>query len=110
MPKDHSQTRKVQEMFRVVERFRDSGLTQKSFCKTEGVALSTLQYWISRYKKQNRQNQQSGSGFPELFVELKPQSSKPSFSNTIVVSYPSGVKLTLHKDVDVTLLKELIAL
>ena len=110
MPKSYSRTRKVQKMFRVVERFRDSGLTQKSFCKTEGVALSTLQYWISRYKKQKPRNQPSGSGCGELFVELKPQSSMPSFSNTIVVSYPSGVKLTLHKDVDVTFLKELIAL
>ena len=110
MPKVRSQTPRVQEMFRVVERFRDSGLTQKSFCQTEGIALSTLQYWISRYKKQKSQNQQSGSAFPELFVELKPQSEVSSFNNTIVVSYPNGVKLRLHKDVDVTLLKELIAL
>ena len=107
MPNTHFQTQRTQEMFSVVERYQDSGLTQKTFCKEEGFALSTLQYWMSRYKKQN---QQSASGFPEAFVELKPQSPTPSFKDTMVLSYPGGVALTLHKDVELTLLKELITL
>ena len=107
MPNTHFQTQRIQEMFSVVERYQDSGLTQKNFCKTEGCALSTLQYWISRYKKQN---QQRASGFPEAFVELKPQSHISSFKDTIVLSYPGGVMLTLHKDVELMLLKELITL
>jgi transposase-like protein len=41
-------------MFRVVERYRQSGLTQKRFCETEGFALSTLQFWVSRYKQHQR--------------------------------------------------------
>jgi transposase-like protein len=110
MPNSRSRSKRAEEMFRVVERYHHSGLTQKRFCKSEGFALSTLQFWISRYKKQKRQNQQNGSSIPAAFMELKPQSPVPSSNNAIVLSYPSGVTLTLHKDVELSLLKELITL
>jgi hypothetical protein len=85
MPSKHTPSKRAREMFPVIERFHRSNLTQKSFCAAEGIALSTLQYWISRYKacpEQSRRKQQlrrvqlpqqDRVPSPKRFVELKPQ-------------------------------------
>ena len=38
----------------ILQQFHKSGLTQKAFCETRGVALSTLQYWLGRERKKSR--------------------------------------------------------
>jgi hypothetical protein len=106
MPSHPHLTRRAQEMFSVVERYHDSSLTQKAFCETEKLALSTLQYWISKYKKYR----QPSSGFAEAFVQIKAQSPKPSANSAIILSYPNGVTVRLSNDVELTLVKELIRL
>jgi hypothetical protein len=106
MPNIRVQSQRAREMFPVVERFQNSNLTQKAFCKTEGLALSTLQYWISRYKKYHQRD----SGPSEAFVEVKPPSQIPSSDTAIVLSYPNGVTLTLDKGVELTFLRDLITL
>jgi hypothetical protein len=96
-------------MFRVVERYRQSGLTQKRFCETEGVALSTLQFWVSRYKRHHNTPDNS-----RPFVELKaqPPAQPPALAeyDTIVLRYPNGVTLSLTGAIDLGYLKELITL
>jgi transposase-like protein len=92
-------------MFRVVERYRQSGLTQKRFCETEGFALSTLQFWVSRYKQHQRAPDNS-----RPFVELKAQSPALAENDTIVLTYPNGVTLSLTGAIDFVYLKQLITL
>ena len=99
-------SQRARKMFALIERYQESGLTQKVFCESEGLALSTFQYWICKYKKYHQRD----SSPAEAFVELKPQSPLSSFGNAIMVSYPNGVTLTVHKDVRPAFLKELISL
>lgn len=103
---DSPLTQRARKMFPVVERYQSGGLTQKAFCKAESLALSTLQYWISKYKKYR----QSSPDFAQSFVEVKAQSPKPLANTAIVLSYPNGVTVRLSHDVELTLLKELITL
>lgn len=115
MPSKHTPSKRAREMFPVIERFHRSNLTQKSFCAAEGIALSTLQYWISRYKKQQLRRvqlpQQDRVPSPKRFVELKPQLQAPAIAGgTIVISYPNGVTLSLSTPANLKLLKELINL
>ena len=72
----------------VVERFRGSGLSQKRFCETEGVALSTFSYWM----KKAAANTESGSArFVELdFLSAVPLAESPP---ELVVELPLGVVL-----------------
>jgi len=37
--------------------YRCSGLTQKAFCESQGVAKSTLGYWLRRERKQHNGTQ-----------------------------------------------------
>jgi len=103
--KQTSPSERSREMFRVVERYQQSGLTQKRFCDTEGVALSTLQFWVSRYKRHHSAPDKS-----RPFVELKAQPPALAEYDTIVLRYPNGVTLSLTGAIDLGYLKELIAL
>jgi hypothetical protein len=93
-------------MFRVVERYQDSSLTQSAFCQAESLALSTFQYWLSQYEK----CRPCSSDFAQPFVEVQAQSPKAAANAAIVLSYPNGVSVSLSHDVELTLLKELITL
>jgi hypothetical protein len=37
----------------VLQEFRDSGMTQKAFCKDRELPISTLQYWLGRERKRS---------------------------------------------------------
>lgn len=108
---DRPLSSRAQKMFAVIEAYQASGLTQKAFCQSEGLAFSTFQYWLSRYRKQHRSDHQQSSR--HLFVELTPQTLLPPNhvgDPGVVVSYPNGVAVSLGATVDLALLKELIAL
>ncbi len=111
---DRPLSSRAQKMFAVIEAYQASGLTQKAFCQSEGLAFSTFQYWLSRYRREHRPDfQQSSPDGLSGFVELKPQTPLPSGhigDRSVVVSYPSGVVVSLGATVDLALLKELIAL
>jgi len=39
------------EMFEIVESYLSGELTQLQFCQKEGLAKSTFQYWLRKYRK-----------------------------------------------------------
>ena len=38
----------------MVERFRRSGITRRAFCQSEGIAKSTLDWWVHKSKGRSR--------------------------------------------------------
>lgn len=44
-----------------VQRYRESGMTRKAFCEANGVALSTLDLWIRRFRNEAPIESDSGS-------------------------------------------------
>jgi hypothetical protein len=48
----------------MVGRFRSSGLSRAAFCQREGVALSTLDWWLRRMRREAESP--SEVRFPEL--------------------------------------------
>ncbi len=45
-----------EEMFRLVERYYQSGLTRRQFSQQERISLSKLVYWIGRYRRHHQEN------------------------------------------------------
>ncbi len=110
-------TERAREMFAIIERYRESGLTQKRFCQSEGLSLSTFYYWVSRYKQYHTSPLQHNSGHlsseqsPNAFIELKPQLHTAAANNAIILTYPNGVTLSLSDStIDLAGLKALITL
>lgn len=75
-------------MLSQVESWKQSGLTQQTYCNQAGIKLATFSYWIQKSKKQEVQ---IGG-----FIALK----KPVFAleNKYEIVYPNGVVLRLDTD------------
>ena len=64
-----------------VERWRQSGLSQKEFCNELGMKVGTFAYWVSRSKESEKK---------KGFIPMVP----PAGSVEIIeVSYPNGVRI-----------------
>lgn len=74
---------KREERNAVVERYRRSGQKQREFCESEGVAVSTLQYWLKRSREE-------GAKFRAIEPPLRPPTS------TIEVVFPDGTAVRIR--------------
>jgi len=64
-----------------VERWRQSGLSQKEFCKELGMKVGTFAYWVSLSKESEKKK-----GFTPL---VPPAGSVEA----VEISYPNGVRI-----------------
>jgi hypothetical protein len=60
-----NQTQRESEGREICDEFRDSGMTRKAFCQSQGIALSTLGYWLKRLPAR-KSSSLSTSGFVPL--------------------------------------------
>lgn len=83
MSKIRTSRTRPEERAITIKRFRSSGLTQKAFCKVEGVSVSTLQNWL-------RTNDRS-----RAFSEVVP--SRPP-ATTVELLFPDGTALRIRSE------------
>lgn len=91
-----------QQMFEIIDRWKQSGLSQKSFCENESIKPYVFYYWYRRYRIFH-QSDGDESGFVKLNIE-KPVSSAP-----VEIHFPKGVRLLFHEPVSADYLKSLIS-
>ena len=113
----------TEESFRkLLNRYKESGLSVVEFCSNEGIHKSTFYYWL---KKSSSKSKKPGTFIP-LVVGDQPQvpsrqKEKPYGSINIPAKnqpgdvflelvYPNGTLLRLRKDIDIQFLQELIHL
>jgi hypothetical protein len=82
-------------MLSLIDRWKESGMSQVDFAREHQVGLAKFRYWID----QQRKGQQDGPAFIEL----------NSFSQQgIRIRYPNGIELTLPAQTSVIALRSLI--
>ena len=91
------------EMFKLVRKWRKSGLTQSEFCKPHGITVAKFGYWAGKEKLAARLTADKVGGF----VQISGQQSASSYSYQIV--YPNGVKVN-YQGKDLAMLSQLIKL
>jgi len=107
---DHQKklTPRAKEMYALIERYFESGLSQKLFCKQHGITYSTFHWWQYQYKKycQNSKATQLNS---EDFIPVRVSSpiGTNSASHSCQIEYPNGIIVHL-RDVNVQFISELI--
>jgi orotate phosphoribosyltransferase-like protein len=79
-----------------VERWRQSGLTQKEFSQQLGMKVATFAYWVSRSKESEKKG----------FIPLVPAAGSVE---VIEVSYPNGVRIKVPTS-DLKIVSQLIHL
>jgi hypothetical protein len=99
-------------MYAIIEKYlsRSSSLTQKAFCEEEGIPLTTFQWWLVRYRKQNRlcgNGAVTSGGFIPLVVQ-EPLSGAAESSGHWEIEYPNGVILRIDSRMDLDLLSSLL--
>jgi len=84
--------RTQKEMYPVVERWLDSSNTKKAFCEQEGLPLSVLSYWITRYNRE-RMETQIDKGFIPLRIAGS-QNHQPAYMEVIL---PNGSRISFYQ-------------
>jgi len=69
---NQAQAQREDRWRKICQEFRDSGMTQKAFCESHGLALSTLGYWLKRLSVP-ASNPQSSAFVAMGTVELSPR-------------------------------------
>lgn len=80
------------EMYPVVERWLASPLSKKDFCQQEGLPLSVLGYWITRYNRE-RVETQINQGFMPLRITTSPN-YRPAYME---VYLPTGIRISFNQ-------------
>ena len=89
------------QMFETIDRWKQSGLSQKSFCENESLKAHVFHYWYKRYRLAE-QAAENKSGFVKLKIE------KPAVAAPVEIHFPHGVRLLFHEAVNPEYLKALI--
>jgi hypothetical protein len=87
---------KREKMLSMVEDWKASGLTQKSFSALHGIKVATLGYWVAKSKETDVHS----------FIPISDNSSRSS--EQVEIIYPTGVRLRVGNDL--ALIAQLIRL
>lgn len=99
-----SRRRSPSEMAPLLERYRQSGLTQQQFAEREGIKPSTLAYWLYRAKRRPK----TSAASQWLAVDVKP--AVPRTSGTYHIEWPDGLSLRLESGFPVEEARQLLNL
>ena len=106
-----NRVKKQERMFALVDQYLHSQQTQPAFCRTAAIPLSTLQFWLKRYRlKKLPQQAQNRSLAPSFLPLAFPQPARISASSQpgCTIHYPNGVLVEFNGPVDTKILLELV--
>ena len=84
-------SRKRDDMFRIITAWQNSGMTQKAFCREQGLKPSLFYYWLRKYRKTDPADTHPESFIP---IELSPVKERHNVY-ACVLEYPDGTVLRL---------------
>lgn len=86
---------KTATMFRVVEAWKRSGMGQQQYAARIGMAYSTLQYWIRKYRQQHTSTalQHAAEFVPITVAEPAAVVEQPC---TVVITLASGTRIEVR--------------
>jgi transposase-like protein len=94
-----------EQMFALILKCENSGLSQEKFIKHHGISMSTFGYWRKKYLKETGHDKRKDNFIP---VKIDKTTDKPS--EVVEVVYPNGVRMLCPADMDLSRLKPLIVL
>ena len=92
-----------QEMFKLIEQWQQSRLTQKAYCGQQSIKYHVFHYWYKRYRQEQCGVDNNNSSFVKL------QIAKPVAASAVEIHFPSGIRLLFHEPVSSNYLKALIS-
>jgi hypothetical protein len=91
------------EMFSLVSRWQESGMSQIDFCQQHDLAPHRFYYWLKKYKQIG-----STTSIRSSFLQVEVETGEPDSSEEIRIEYPNGVIVTVGESVHISRLRALI--
>lgn len=92
----------------LVGRYQMSGLSVKAFCAEELINPVTLYYWRKRLHL--LENQEPSMLVPVRLDRSEPERQTDTAAKGIELIYPNGVRLSVPRDGDLNMIRELVML
>jgi hypothetical protein len=92
------------KMFKGIDRWKQSGLTQRDWCERNNISYATFHYWYRRYRNADSSLEEGSDGFVQLMVR-----GGVSTDGWCELSMPDGRRLVFHQAVDADFLKQLVS-
>lgn len=109
MEPQETRIQKRERIFKTIENYLSSEITQKEFCHKNNLNPHNFQYWLKRHRKQNQTTTtRTRETAPENFIPIRP-SSITTTPYPCVIEYPNGLRLMLEK-LDIDMFRELLNL
>ncbi len=96
--------RTLTEVAAMIERRQSSGLTVRAFCEAENLNLATYYYWHQRLRF--KENEETPMLVP-ISIE-KPMQHSESNRESLELTYPNGVRISVPRNSEMNLIRELI--
>jgi hypothetical protein len=97
-------------MFSHVEACNRGKQSQKIYCKQQGIALSTFQYWAKKYREEFSENGASDEtpGFIPVQVQPDPEIDQVRIPWQLHFLFPNGIQVMCSESVPPEVLRTLL--
>ncbi len=97
-------------MFAHINACKESNQRQNYYCKHQGIAYSTFQYWAKKYRKENSKNEvtANGAGFIPVKVREPAPIDKMHLPGQLHFLLPNGVQVMCSETISAEVLKTLL--
>jgi len=97
-------------MYSHVEACNRSKQPQRIYCKQQGIALSTFQYWAKKYREEFSDDEASDEtpGFIPVEVQPDPEMDQVGTSNQLHFLFPNGIQVMCPQSVQPEVLRTLL--
>ena len=79
------------QMYALIEKYQNSPLSQKAFCKQEDLPYSTFTYWLKKYRGFKQATGTAQDFIPVKINERSPQKQ----SNRCEIEFPGGIVIRI---------------
>lgn len=90
------------EYFPLIEKWKQSQMSQTSFCTAQNIPNHIFRYWLDKYRKQT-------NDADEKFIPIRIKSPVSKITSPLEIHYPNGVRIVVDGNMDAKLLKTLIS-
>ncbi len=98
----HAEIRRIVDLWHKSKR----QIRQQDFCKTAGISVDSLKYWITKFNKEQASKQSDPC--PTGFIPVKVENTAEQTCQEI--EFPNGVIFRYSQGVSIETIKELIKL
>lgn len=99
------QTERHEKWQVLVNQQKQSGLTQREFCKEQQLTLSTFAYYSSVFGNKNKKQKESTNN---NFIPIEIKKTSKGRSVKLKIIFPNGVKCFLPEDLEINKIKKFI--